>query len=54
MKLLQDSFESRFCDFAKEDSIFALMNPFSLNEQKVMKMPSNKQMELFDLKTKSI
>ena len=53
IKLLQESFESRFHDFAKEDSILALINPFSLSEQKIMKMPSNIQMELMDLKTNS-
>lgn len=54
IKFLQESFESRFHDFAKEeDSILAFINPFSLCEQKIMKMPSNLQMELIDLKTNS-
>jgi len=47
---LQDTFESRFCDFAKEkDCIFTCISPFSLSEQKIMKMPSNIQMALIDL-----
>jgi len=49
---LRDSFENRFCDFAKEvDCIFAFTNPFSVSEQKIMKMPSNVLMELLDFKT---
>jgi len=52
IKLLRDSLENHFCDFAKEvDRIFAFINPFSLSEQKIMKMPSNIQMELRDFKT---
>lgn len=55
IRLLQESFESRFRDFAKEeDCILAFINPFSLSEQKIMKMPSNIQMELIDLKTNSL
>ena len=39
-KLLQVSFESRFHDFGKEeDCILAFIIPFSLSEQKIMKMP---------------
>jgi len=34
MKLLQDSFENRFCDFAKEKvCILAFINPMSLSER---------------------
>ena len=52
IKLLQESFESRFHDISKEeDSILAFTNPFSLSEQNIMKMPSNIQLELIDLKT---
>ena len=48
------SFESHFHDFAKEeDSILAFINPFSLSEQNILKMPNNIQMELIDLKTNS-
>ena len=55
MKLLQESFENRFCDFVEEESyIAAFLNPFSLSEQDILKMPSNIQMELIDLKTNSI
>jgi len=41
IKLLQDSFENRFCDFANEDCILAFIKPFSLSQRKIMKMPSN-------------
>jgi len=42
IKLLHNSFENRFCDFAKEENcILAFINPFSLSERKIMKMPSN-------------
>jgi len=41
IKSLHDSFENRFCDFAKEDQILAYINQFSLSERKIMKMPSN-------------
>jgi len=54
MKLLQDVFKSRFCEFAKEYFIFAFINPFSLCEQKIMKMPGNIQIEAIDLKTNPI
>ena len=44
IKLVQESFESRFQDFHKEeDCIFAFINPFSLSEQQIIKMPSNMQ-----------
>jgi len=37
-----DSFENRFYGFTKEeDCILAFINPFSLSEGKVIKMPSN-------------
>jgi len=55
IKLLQNSFENRFCDFAKEvDCIFAFINPFSVSEQKIMKTPSDIQMGLLDFKTNLI
>jgi len=35
IKLLRDSFENRFCDFAKEkDCIMVFINPFSLSEKR--------------------
>ncbi len=41
IKLLQDSFESRFRDFPKEeDCVSAFINQFLLSEQEIMKMPS--------------
>lgn len=52
---MQESFGSRFSNFAKEeDCILAFINPFSLSAQTILKMPSNIQMELIDLKTNSI
>ena len=55
IKLLQESFESRFRDFAKEENFMvAFVNPFSLNDQDILKMPSSIQMELIDLKTNSL
>ncbi len=55
IKLLQDSFESRFRDFAKEeDCMFAFIKPYLLSEQHVVKMLSNMQMELIDFKTNSL
>jgi len=40
------------CGFAKEeDCILVFVNPFSLSETKVMKMPSNKYLELLDFKS---
>ena len=54
IRLLQISFESRFIDFGEEDDcILAFINPFSLSEQKIMKMPCDIQMELIHLKTNS-
>jgi len=41
IKLLHDSFDNRFCDFAKEDQILAFINPFSLSERQIKKMPRN-------------
>ena len=38
---------SQHCE---EACIFAFINPFSLSEQQIIKMPSNMQMELIDLK----
>ena len=53
-KLLQVSLESHLHDLDKEeDCILTFINPFSLSEQKIMKMPSNIQMVLTDLKTNS-
>jgi len=46
--LLQDSFQNRFCDIAEEDWILAFINPFSLSEQKIMKVPNNIQMAFID------
>jgi len=41
IKLLRDSFQNHFCNFAKEeDCILVFTNPFSVNERKIMKMPS--------------
>ncbi len=52
IELLQESFESRFSDLAKEEkSTLAFINPFSFSEQNILKMPSNIQMEPIDLKT---
>jgi len=33
IKLLQDTLENRFCDFAKEDCILALISSFALTEK---------------------
>ncbi|XP_076330028.1 general transcription factor II-I repeat domain-containing protein 2-like [Tachypleus tridentatus] len=53
--LLQEVFDTRFSDFAKEeDCMLAFINPFSLTEQNILKMPSNIQMELIDLKANSV
>ena len=55
IKLLQESFNNRFSDFSEEeDRMLAFVNPFSLNERNNLKMPSNLQMELIELKTNSI
>ena len=48
-KLLQISFH----DYGKADCIHVFINPLSLSEKIIMKMPSNIQMELIDLKTNS-
>ena len=34
--------------------MLAFINPFSLTEQNILKMPSNIQMELIDLKSNSV
>ncbi|XP_076359110.1 general transcription factor II-I repeat domain-containing protein 2A-like [Tachypleus tridentatus] len=53
--LLQEVFDSHFSDFAKEeDCMLTFTNPFSLTEQNILKMPSNIQMELIDLKANSV
>ena len=55
IKLLQEAFNNRFSDFSEEeDRMLAFINPFSLNERSILKMPSNLQMELIELKTNSI
>ena len=55
IKLLQEAFNNRFSDFSEEeDLILAFINPFSLNERSILKMPSNLQMELIELKANSI
>lgn len=55
IKLLQEAFVSRFSDFSEEeDRMLAFINPFSLNEHNTLKMPSNMQMELIELKANSI
>ena len=51
---LQESFESRFRDFHREEeSMMAFINPFSLSEQQIVKLPSNIQMEMIDLQATS-
>ena len=54
IKLLQEAFNNRFSDFSEEDRMLAFINPFSLNERSILKMPSNLQMELIELKANSI
>ena len=55
IKLLQEAFNNRFSNFSEEeDRILAFINPFSLNERSILKMPSNLQMELIELKANSI
>ena len=55
IKLLQEAFNNRFSDFSEEeDRMLAYINPFSLNERSIRKMPSNLQMELIELKANSI
>ena len=47
IKVIQDLFENRFQDFAKDEhSTIAFTNPFLLNDEQIMKMPSSIQMEL--------
>ena len=53
IKLLQEAFNNRFSDFSK-DRTLAFINPFSLNIRNNLKMPSNLQMELIELKTNTI
>ena len=38
--LLQESFDGRFSDFSEEDRIIAFLNPSSLPEHNILKMPS--------------
>ena len=53
--LLQEVFDSQFSDFSEEkDRMFAFINLFSLNEHNILKMPSNMQMKLIELKANSI
>ncbi|XP_068209107.1 general transcription factor II-I repeat domain-containing protein 2-like [Palaemon carinicauda] len=52
--LLQEAFDIRFSDFSEEDCMLAFINPFSLTENNILKMPSNIQMELIDLKANSV
>ena len=51
IRLLQELFDGRFSDFSQEeDCILAFLNPFSLTEHNILKMPSQIQMELLDLR----
>jgi len=50
IKLLQDSFENRFCDLAKEEGCILDLKTLLLSETKRMKMPRNISVELFDFK----
>jgi len=54
IKLLQEAFDSRFSDFSEEDRMLAFINPFPLNEHNILKMPSNMQMVLIELKANSV
>ena len=55
IKLQQEAFNNRFSDFSEEeDRMLAFINPSSLNERSILKMPSNLQMELIELKANSI
>jgi len=55
IKLLQEAFDSRFSDFSEEeDRMLAFINAFSLSEHNILKMPSNMQMELTELKANSV
>ena len=48
--LLLESCDGRFSDFSQEeDCILAFLNPFSLTEHNILKMPSQIQIELLDL-----
>ena len=50
IKLLQEAFLNRFSDFSEEeDYMLAFINPFSLNERSILKIPSNLQMEFNEL-----
>ena len=52
--VLQKVFDSHFSYFVEEeDCMLAFINPFSLAEQSILKIPSNTQMELIDLKANS-
>ena len=53
IKLLQEAFNNRFSDFS-DHCMLAFINPFSLNERSILKMPSNLQMELIELNANSI
>ena len=53
--LLQESFDGRFSDFSEEkDRILGFLNPFSLTEYSILKMPSQIQIEILDLQANSI
>ena len=53
--VLQKVFDSSFSYFAEEeDCMLAFINLFSLTEQNILKIPSNAQMELIDLKANSV
>ena len=52
--VLQKVFDSHFSYFAEEDCMLAFINLFSLTEQNFLKIPSNAQMELIDLKANSV
>ena len=55
LKVLQVAFDSCFkdCD-EEEECMLAFLNPFSLTERNIQKMPSNIQMKLIDLKANSV
>jgi len=53
--VLQEAFGSHFSDFSEEeDCMLVFINPFSLSERNILKMPSNMQMELTELKANSV
>ena len=55
IKLLQETFNYRFSNFSEgEDDMLAFINLFSLNDGSILKMPSNLQMELIELKANSV